>query len=126
MDGNTLLDELVASVRAQLEAAGTPSICLTTVLVGDDGPIRRYFNPKYAKAADGTSRRPSGNTRRGSRRPCEPSGESDCARDPRATSPPTDGLDPEPMIDLTPSEGGWDHAAPRLAYRDEPAELERA
>ena len=65
MDGNTLRDELVASVRAQLEAAGSPSICLATVLVGDDGPSRRYVNSKHAKAAEGgaddTSRRPFGN-----------------------------------------------------------------
>ena len=38
MDGNALRDELVTTIRARIEAAGSPAICLATVLVGDGGP----------------------------------------------------------------------------------------
>jgi methylenetetrahydrofolate dehydrogenase (NADP+)/methenyltetrahydrofolate cyclohydrolase len=52
MDGNALRDELIASIRAQVEAAGSPAICLATVLVGDDGPSQRYVRSKHVKAAE--------------------------------------------------------------------------
>jgi methylenetetrahydrofolate dehydrogenase (NADP+) / methenyltetrahydrofolate cyclohydrolase len=52
MDGNALRDELVAALRARIEAAGSPEICLATVLVGDDGPSQRYVNMKHKKAAE--------------------------------------------------------------------------
>jgi methylenetetrahydrofolate dehydrogenase (NADP+) / methenyltetrahydrofolate cyclohydrolase len=52
MDGNALRDEIVAAIRQQIEAAGSPPICLATVLVGDDGPSQRYVRMKHAKAAE--------------------------------------------------------------------------
>ena len=52
MDGNGLRDELIASIRERVEAAGSPAICLATVLVGDDGPSQRYVRSKHAKAAE--------------------------------------------------------------------------
>lgn len=52
MDGNAVRDEIVADLRRRIEAAGSPSICLATVLVGDDGPSRRYVKMKHAKAGE--------------------------------------------------------------------------
>jgi methylenetetrahydrofolate dehydrogenase (NADP+) / methenyltetrahydrofolate cyclohydrolase len=52
MDGIRLRDETVASLRAQIEAAGNPAICLATVLVGDDKPSRAYVSSKRKKAAE--------------------------------------------------------------------------
>src|SRR6188474_914490 len=52
MDGNRLRDELIVSIRQRVEAAGSPTICLATVLVGDDGPSQRYVRSKHAKAAE--------------------------------------------------------------------------
>jgi len=51
MDGNRLRDEIVAGLAQMIEAAGSPSICLATVLVGDDGPSQRYVRNKHAQAA---------------------------------------------------------------------------
>jgi methylenetetrahydrofolate dehydrogenase (NADP+)/methenyltetrahydrofolate cyclohydrolase len=52
MDGNRLRDEIVAGVRAELEAAGSPPVCLATVLVGDDRPSQVYVRSKQRKAAE--------------------------------------------------------------------------
>lgn len=51
MDGNRLRDEIVAGLAARLGAAGSPPVCLATVLVGDDGPSQRYVRNKHAQAA---------------------------------------------------------------------------
>jgi methylenetetrahydrofolate dehydrogenase (NADP+)/methenyltetrahydrofolate cyclohydrolase len=50
MDGTSLHDEIVASVRQQIEAAGSPPVCLATVLVGDDKPSRTYVRMKHRRA----------------------------------------------------------------------------
>jgi methylenetetrahydrofolate dehydrogenase (NADP+) / methenyltetrahydrofolate cyclohydrolase len=52
MDGNALRDEIIVGLRQGIEAAGSPSICLATVLVGDDGPSQRYVRMKHQKAAE--------------------------------------------------------------------------
>lgn len=52
MDGNRLRDETVASLRQQIEAAGSPPVCLATVLVGDDRPSQVYVGSKQKKAAE--------------------------------------------------------------------------
>ena len=51
MDGTALRDEIVAGLRTELEAAGSPPVCLATVLVGDDGPSERYVRSKQRFAA---------------------------------------------------------------------------
>ncbi|MEY3492627.1 MAG: hypothetical protein RL413_45, partial [Actinomycetota bacterium] len=35
MDGNRLRDEIVARLAREIAAAGSPPVCLATVLVGD-------------------------------------------------------------------------------------------
>ena len=52
MDGNALRDEIIVGLRKRIEAAGSPAICLATVLVGDDGPSQRYVRSKHQKAAE--------------------------------------------------------------------------
>ena len=52
MDGKALRDEIVAGIRATVEAAGSPPICLATVLVGEDGPSQVYVRSKQRKAED--------------------------------------------------------------------------
>ena len=52
MDGNALRDEIVGALAAEIEAAGSPPICLATVLVGDDPPSQRYVRSKQRKAGE--------------------------------------------------------------------------
>jgi methylenetetrahydrofolate dehydrogenase (NADP+) / methenyltetrahydrofolate cyclohydrolase len=50
MDGIRLRDEIVERLRKEVEAAGSPPICLATVLVGDDAPSQRYVRSKHVQA----------------------------------------------------------------------------
>lgn len=52
MDGAKLRDDIVAEIRAEIEAAGNPPICLATVLVGDDKPSQIYVRSKQKKAGE--------------------------------------------------------------------------
>jgi methylenetetrahydrofolate dehydrogenase (NADP+)/methenyltetrahydrofolate cyclohydrolase len=52
MDGEKLRDEIVARLRGEIEAAGSPPVCLATVLVGSDGPSQRYVKMKHRKAEE--------------------------------------------------------------------------
>lgn len=52
MDGMALRDEIVAALHTEVEAAGSPSVCLATVLVGDDKPSVLYVRMKQRKAAE--------------------------------------------------------------------------
>ncbi len=51
MDGTALAALTRERVTKELEAAGNPPVCLVTVLVGDDGPSRRYVASKQKQAA---------------------------------------------------------------------------
>jgi len=51
MDGNRLRDEMVAALAETIKTAGSPPVCLATVLVGDDGPSQRYVRNKHIQAA---------------------------------------------------------------------------
>lgn len=51
MDGNRLRDEIVSELATTIAAAGSPSVCLATVLVGDDAPSQRYVRNKHLQAA---------------------------------------------------------------------------
>jgi methylenetetrahydrofolate dehydrogenase (NADP+) / methenyltetrahydrofolate cyclohydrolase len=52
MDGNQLRDDIVAQLRARIEGAGSPPVCLATVLVGDDRPSQVYVRNKHRKAEE--------------------------------------------------------------------------
>ena len=51
MNGLRLRDEIVDSLRTTIEAAGSPPVCLATVLVGDDPPSHSYVRMKHVRAA---------------------------------------------------------------------------
>ena len=50
MDGTRLRDEIVAKLAQTIAAAGSPPVCLATVLVGDDAPSQRYVRNKHVQA----------------------------------------------------------------------------
>ena len=52
MDGNRLRDETVARLRGEIEALGSPPVCLATVLVGVDKPSQIYVRMKQKKAQE--------------------------------------------------------------------------
>ena len=52
MDGNNLREETVARLRKEIEAAGSPAVCLATVLVGGDKPSHIYVASKHKKAQE--------------------------------------------------------------------------
>jgi methylenetetrahydrofolate dehydrogenase (NADP+) / methenyltetrahydrofolate cyclohydrolase len=52
LNGNRLRDETVAGLRVTIEAAGSPPVCLATVLVGDDKPSQIYVKSKHKKAGE--------------------------------------------------------------------------
>jgi methylenetetrahydrofolate dehydrogenase (NADP+) / methenyltetrahydrofolate cyclohydrolase len=52
MDGKALAAVVRASVKDRLAQAGSPPVCLATVLVGDDLPSRRYVASKQRMAEE--------------------------------------------------------------------------
>ena len=52
MDGNRLRDETVVRLRGEIEALGSPPVCLATVLVGADKPSQIYVRMKQKKAEE--------------------------------------------------------------------------
>lgn len=52
MDGENLRDEVVARLRKEIEAKGSPKVCLATLLVGDDKPSKIYVRWKHKKAEE--------------------------------------------------------------------------
>jgi methylenetetrahydrofolate dehydrogenase (NADP+)/methenyltetrahydrofolate cyclohydrolase len=122
MDGNLLRDELVAAIRERIGAAGSPQVCLATVLVGDDGPSQRYVKMKHQKAAE------AGLASRHVDLPATAS-QVEVESVVRGLAinhdvhgilvqlPLPDGLDPEPVIDLIPPEKDVDGLTERSMGR---------
>jgi methylenetetrahydrofolate dehydrogenase (NADP+)/methenyltetrahydrofolate cyclohydrolase len=52
IDGNVVRDTILAEIRATIDAAGNPPVCLATVLVGDDKPSQSYIRSKQRKAGE--------------------------------------------------------------------------
>jgi methylenetetrahydrofolate dehydrogenase (NADP+)/methenyltetrahydrofolate cyclohydrolase len=122
MNGTALRDEIVGGIRHRLATVGAPSICLATVLVGDDGPSQRYVRMKHQKAAE------AGLTSRHVDLPAtatQAQVESvvlDLAVDPDVHGilvqlPLPDGLDAEAVIDLIPPEKDVDGLTERSMGR---------
>ncbi len=122
MDGTALRDEIVAGLRTTVEAAGSPEICLATVLVGDDGPSQRYVRSKHKKAAE------AGFVSRHTELPATTSQADVEAAVRELVDDPTvhgilvqlplpDGLDPEPVLDLIPPEKDVDGLTERSMGR---------
>jgi methylenetetrahydrofolate dehydrogenase (NADP+)/methenyltetrahydrofolate cyclohydrolase len=122
MDGNALRDEMIAGLRRRVEAAGSPAICLATVLVGDDGPSRRYVNSKHAKAAEaGLTSRHTDLPATATQTEVEQTVAA-LASDPTVNGilvqlPLPDGLDAEPVLDIIPPEKDVDGLTERSMGR---------
>jgi methylenetetrahydrofolate dehydrogenase (NADP+)/methenyltetrahydrofolate cyclohydrolase len=109
MNGTALRDELTAEVAARLEAAGSPAVCLATVLVGDDGPSQRYVRSKHKKAAEiGLASRdvelPGSISQAGLEAEVKALADDPAVHGILVQLPLPDGLDPEPVVDLIPPE----------------------
>ncbi|HSB87431.1 MAG TPA: bifunctional 5,10-methylenetetrahydrofolate dehydrogenase/5,10-methenyltetrahydrofolate cyclohydrolase [Ilumatobacteraceae bacterium] len=109
MDGVRLRDDIVAELRAEIEAAGSPPVCLATVLVGDDRPSQIYVRNKQKKAAEaGMQSRHVAIDGSVSQAELEDAVGA-LAVDPGVHGilcqlPLPDGLDPEPLLKLIPAE----------------------
>jgi methylenetetrahydrofolate dehydrogenase (NADP+)/methenyltetrahydrofolate cyclohydrolase len=109
MDGARLRDEIIAELRTAIEAAGSPPVCLATVLVGDDRPSQVYVRIKHRKAEEAAM-----TSRSVELPPTAAQAEVEEAvaalvADPAVHGilvqlPLPDGLDPEPVLDLLPPE----------------------
>ncbi len=122
MDGNALRDELVEAIRERIGRAGSPSICLATVLVGDDGPSQRYVKMKHQKAAEaGLASRhvdlPVTATQAEVESAVRGLAVDDEVHGILVQLPLPDGLDPEPVIDLIPPEKDVDGLTERSMGR---------
>lgn len=122
MDGNALRDEIIVGLRERIEAAGSPAICLATVLVGDDGPSQRYVRMKHAKADEAglTSRHvdlPASATQDEVEAVVRELVDDDGVHGILVQLPLPDGLDPEPVIDLIPPEKDVDGLTERSMGR---------
>jgi methylenetetrahydrofolate dehydrogenase (NADP+) / methenyltetrahydrofolate cyclohydrolase len=122
MDGNELRDEIVAGLRERIEAAGSPAICLATVLVGDDAPSQRYVRMKHKKAAEaGLASRhvdlPADATQAEVESVVRGLALDQSVHGILVQLPLPDGLDPEPVIDLVPPEKDVDGLTERSMGR---------
>lgn len=52
IDGLAVRDQIITELRATIDAAGNPPVCLATVLVGDDKPSQAYIRSKQRKAGE--------------------------------------------------------------------------
>jgi methylenetetrahydrofolate dehydrogenase (NADP+)/methenyltetrahydrofolate cyclohydrolase len=122
MDGNALRDEIIVGLRERIEAAGSPAICLATVLVGDDGPSQRYVRMKHAKAAEaGLESRhvdlPATSSQAEVEAVVRELAADHTVHGILVQLPLPDGLDPEPVIDLIPPEKDVDGLTERSMGR---------
>lgn len=122
MDGVRLRDEIITELRATVEAAGNPEVCLATVLVGDDKPSQIYVKSKNKKALEaGLQSRHVGLPADISQADLEAVVRA-LAEDPTIHGilvqlPLPDGLDPEPVLDLLPPEKDVDGLTERSMGR---------
>lgn len=107
LDGNRLRDTTVAAIAERIRAAGSPAVCLATVLVGSDAPSQVYVRMKHRKATE------AGMVSRGVELPGDASqaaveaAVADLVADPTVHGilvqlPLPDHLDPEPVLALLP------------------------
>lgn len=122
MDGQRLRDETVVAVRERIEAAGSPPVCLATVLVGADRPSQIYVRMKHKKAFE------AGMVSKGVELPDTATqteveaAVQNLVDDPDVHGilvqlPLPDGLDPEPVLELVPPEKDVDGLSERSMGR---------
>ena len=109
MDGARLRDETVARIRAEIEAMGSPAVCLATVLVGVDRPSQIYVRMKQKKAHEAGMVSKHVELPDGATQADVEAAVQDLVDDPAVHGilvqlPLPDGLDPEPVLALLPPE----------------------
>lgn len=107
MDGTAVRDGIVADIRTTIDAAGSPAVCLATVLVGDDPPSRVYVRNKHrlAEAAGMVSRHvelPASISQSALEVAVGELAEDPAVHGILVQLPLPDGLDPERVLDLIP------------------------
>jgi methylenetetrahydrofolate dehydrogenase (NADP+)/methenyltetrahydrofolate cyclohydrolase len=122
MNGNALRDEIIAGLRLTVDAAGSPAICLATVLVGTDGPSQRYVGSKHKKAVEaGFQARhvdlPETATQDEVEAVVRELAADDSVHGILVQLPLPDGLDPEPVLDLIPADKDVDGLTERSMGR---------
>ena len=122
MDGNKLRDELIAELRGRVEAAGSPRVCLATVLVGDDPPSQRYVNAKHKKATEAGLASTHADLPPTATQDEVGSAVQELVDDRSVHGilvqlPLPDGLDPEPVLDLIPPDKDVDGLTERSMGR---------
>lgn len=122
MDGNKLRDEIVTTLRQRITDAGSPNVCLATVLVGDDGPSQRYVRMKHKQAEEAglTSRHvdlPTNASQAEVESVVRGLVADDAVHGILVQLPLPEGLDPEPVIDLIPPEKDVDGLTERSMGR---------
>jgi methylenetetrahydrofolate dehydrogenase (NADP+)/methenyltetrahydrofolate cyclohydrolase len=122
MDGIRLRGEIIARLRATIEGAGSPPVCLATVLVGDDKPSQLYVASKRKLAGEaGMVSRHVGLPSDASQSQVEDAVAALVA-DPEVHGilcqlPLPAGLDPEPVLALVPPEKDVDGLTERSLGR---------
>jgi methylenetetrahydrofolate dehydrogenase (NADP+)/methenyltetrahydrofolate cyclohydrolase len=122
MNGLRLRDQVIAELAATVEAAGSPEVCLATVLVGDDKPSQIYVRSKNKKALEaGLQSRHVGLAGDISQSDLETEVRS-LVDDPTVHGilvqlPLPEHLDPEPVLDLLPPEKDVDGLTERSMGR---------
>ena len=122
MDGIRLRGEIIEQLRATIEAAGSPAVCLATVLVGDDKPSQLYVASKRKLAGEaGMVSRHVGLPNDASQAQVEDAVAALVA-DPAVHGilcqlPLPAGLDPEPVLALIPPEKDVDGLTERSLGR---------
>jgi methylenetetrahydrofolate dehydrogenase (NADP+)/methenyltetrahydrofolate cyclohydrolase len=122
MNGNALRDEIIAGLRLTVDAAGSPNVCLATVLVGNDGPSQRYVGSKHKKAVEaGFQARHVDLLETATQDEVEAVVRELAADDSvhgiLVQLPLPDGLDPEPVLDLIPADKDVDGLTERSMGR---------
>jgi methylenetetrahydrofolate dehydrogenase (NADP+)/methenyltetrahydrofolate cyclohydrolase len=122
MNGNTLRDEIIAGLRSTVDAAGSPNVCLATVLVGNDGPSQRYVGSKHKKAVEaGFQARhvdlPETATQDEVEAVVRELAADDSVHGILVQLPLPDGLDAEPVLDLIPADKDVDGLTERSMGR---------
>ena len=122
MDGIRLRGEIIEQLRATIEGAGSPAVCLATVLVGDDKPSQLYVASKRKLAGEaGMVSRHVGLPNDASQAQVEDAVAALVA-DPEVHGilcqlPLPAGLDPEPVLALIPPEKDVDGLTERSLGR---------
>jgi methylenetetrahydrofolate dehydrogenase (NADP+)/methenyltetrahydrofolate cyclohydrolase len=122
MDGTSLRDEIVESVRSELVDAGSPDVCLATVLVGDDGPSKVYVRSKLRQAEKAGLRSRNVELPQTAGQAEVERTVAELASDPAVNGilvqlPLPPSLDPDPVIELVPPEKDVDGLTERSMGR---------